>query len=639
MFKYVRWLGLFLPLLFVFTISARAQTGIDATLTQLQTESFPRIRAYLDVHDAQGGFVHGLQATDVRVLEDGYSLPVVDFGEVHPGVQMVIAINPGESFAIRNSLGLSRYDYLLDALVDWAKSRQGSTLDDMSLIATMSPEITHISNSMDLISVLGTYQVDARTVTPSLDTLVRAVDIAADSPPRPGMERTVLYITAPLQGDLAFGLQSITARANQQNVRIYVWWVASPDLFTSQTANLLLELTEQTKGQFFAFSGDEPIPNLENYLEPLRSIYQLTYDSRITSGGTHQLTVEIQHDGLRVETAIRSFDFDLQPPDPALLSPIIEILRQPSPESRGNLRNTNSEDFIPKELDLQVLIDFPDGRTRPLISTGLYVDGALVDENTKPPFDRFTWNLDVYTVTGQHLLQVEASDNLGLTGTSIETLVQVIVDRPSESPFAFLSRQGSLIAVLIVLLSGAVLLLVLVMGGRIRPRALAMPRGIRNRRPKSDPVTQPVPAETKTSRRRLPGWVNRLQWPQRHLAPKAFALLTQLSDTDQASIKPISITVNELTFGRNPNQAMLVLDDPSVEPLHARLVRNEDDTFRLSDEGSVAGTWINYTPVSQEGAPLEHGDLIHFGRVGFRFIQREPRHIRKPVVTIDETQR
>jgi pSer/pThr/pTyr-binding forkhead associated (FHA) protein len=47
--------------------------------------------------------------------------------------------------------------------------------------------------------------------------------------------------------------------------------------------------------------------------------------------------------------------------------------------------------------------------------------------------------------------------------------------------------------------------------------------------------------------------------------------------------------------------------------------------FRLADEGSTAGTWVNYTPVSHEGTRLEHGDLIHFGRVGYRFMLKEPR--------------
>jgi hypothetical protein len=69
------------------------------------------------------------------------------------------------------------------------------------------------------------------------------------------------------------------------------------------------------------------------------------------------------------------------------------------------------------------------------------------------------------------------------------------------------------------------------------------------------------------------------------------------------------------------------------------MVRKEDGQFKLSDEGSVAGTWINYSPVTGEGAALEHGDLIHLGRVGFRFTQREPLRQRKPVVTLEESAR
>ncbi len=75
-----------------------------------------------------------------------------------------------------------------------------------------------------------------------------------------------------------------------------------------------------------------------------------------------------------------------------------------------------------------------------------------------------------------------------------------------------------------------------------------------------------------------------------------------------------------------------VIDDPSIEGLHAQLKREPDGVFRLSDAGSIGGTWVNYTPVSQEGVCLEHGDLIHFGRVGFRFQLRDAKQVRKPVL-------
>jgi hypothetical protein len=83
----------------------------------------------------------------------------------------------------------------------------------------------------------------------------------------------------------------------------------------------------------------------------------------------------------------------------------------------------------------------------------------------------------------------------------------------------------------------------------------------------------------------------------------------------------------------DPSQASVVLDDPSVEGLHARLLREVDGSLRLRDEGSVAGTWVNFLPVAEGGQVLQHGDLIHFGRVGFRFTQRDPVRTVKPVIT------
>jgi pSer/pThr/pTyr-binding forkhead associated (FHA) protein len=92
------------------------------------------------------------------------------------------------------------------------------------------------------------------------------------------------------------------------------------------------------------------------------------------------------------------------------------------------------------------------------------------------------------------------------------------------------------------------------------------------------------------------------------------------------------ISRTEVSFGNDPLLADQIIDDPSIEGLHARLKRGQDEVFRLSDAGSVGGTWVNYAPVSQEGICLQHGDLIHFGRVGFRFQLREPKQVRKPVL-------
>ena len=141
-----------------------------------------------------------------------------------------------------------------------------------------------------------------------------------------------------------------------------------------------------------------------------------------------------------------------------------------------------------------------------------------------------------------------------------------------------------------------------------------------------------------SSSKRLSGWVSRLNWPQRRLTPDADAYLIRVTETlEESTITPIPISSDELTFGRDKNLATLVVNDKSVEALHARLARQADGRFLLADEGSVAGTWVNYAPVSREGVYVENGDLINIGRVGFRFKLRNPHNTRTITITARES--
>ncbi len=641
-------LGLLLTWLLVLWVPAYAQTTARAMLFAPDSNAFPEISLYFDAYNDAGLFLHGLQAGDVRIREDAQAIPVESLVELRPGAQLVIAINPGDSFGIRNSQGATRYDFIAEALVHWAEGRSGSTLDDLSALITAGPVITHFSDTTELISALEAHEFDPNNTEPSIDTLFRAVDIAADPTPRPGMKRAVLFVTSPLEDSASFGLQDLISRANQQGVRVFVWMVASADVFDSPGADQLRGLAEQTGGAFFAFSTDETLPSPEEYFMRLRDVYRVSYISEIVEGGMHELQVNINTGEQQIESEPLILDLDLQPPNPAFISPSVEITRKLPQEAIQNpWEEVNISELTPNEQVLQVLVDFPDGRLRSLVYTRLYIDGKLTAENNEPPFEYFTWDLSEYTQTNIHILQVEALDSLGLTGTSIEIPVEVKVDLPERNLLAVIARQGPVIVALVVLLAGAVLTLVLIVGGRIGPNTLGGALAWRrNRRRKTDPVTQPVPVKDEprlgsgAAGRRLTGWVNRLNWPQRRLSPKPHAYLVRIGESEDTPTEaPIPVTSDELTFGRDKNLAILVVPDGSVEALHARLIRLEDGTFRLADEGSVAGTWINYTPVSSEGAPVEHGDLIHIGRVGFRFKLREPQVARQLTITPQRTPR
>jgi hypothetical protein len=643
---------LWLLLLLVPMAAGRAATQIanSATLINLDASGFPRMNAYLNVRDEQGNFAPGIQADRVAVFENEVPQPLTEFSQLNSGVAFAVVINPGASFAIRDAQGFSRYDHLLGAIDGWAIGQERATLDDLSLFITSGPEIYHLSNPTEWLAILVGHQADYRTAQPSLDVLDRAIDITAGPTPRPGMGRTILFITSPLEGDFELGLQGLASRAKQQGVRIFVWLVASPDAFSSQAVQQLAGMAYETGGSFFTFSGVESIPDLEEYLKPLRSIYQLGYVSKISSAGTHELFVEIYsqrvwQDGIytpndvQTSTVPLTFDLDIQPPNLVFVSPPSVIERKDGYEEAAD-----PLELFPQTQTLEFLIEFPDRLPRSLVSTTLFVDGTPVAQKTEQPFDRFEWDLTGYVESANVVLRVEAVDHLGLIGTSIEMPISISVTRQPRSLISILTNRMYLLVGLVVFLSGLVLFLVLILGGGLRPKVFGFTRGIRVKNTKPirlapqqvDPLIQPAEPKQDQSFRRIPGWINPIYWTQRATTHKVKAYLTCLTEKDRHKmVAPLPMTSDEVSLGRDPLKSMFVLDDPSVDSLHARLQR-EGDRYRILDEGSVAGTWVNYTPVSKEGILLEHGDIVHIGRIGFRFTLRTPAGQLKPVIIPQE---
>jgi pSer/pThr/pTyr-binding forkhead associated (FHA) protein len=105
-----------------------------------------------------------------------------------------------------------------------------------------------------------------------------------------------------------------------------------------------------------------------------------------------------------------------------------------------------------------------------------------------------------------------------------------------------------------------------------------------------------------------------------------------MTDSEGSKPLPISIAADEITFGSDQDLATIVIQDDSVQGLHARLQCMENGIYLLSDQGSIAGTWVNYAQVPTEGQEIRHGDLIHLGRVGYRFKQRDAKNARLLVI-------
>jgi hypothetical protein len=590
---------------------AQGQNTARLSLYALQTSGFPTISAGLDVFDSAGNVVTGLKPDAITLLEDNTARPLTSLQEVKVGVEFALALDPGPTFAYRDANAVTRYDKIVQILKSWATSHSDSLGDDLSLIPTYGTLSAHMTTTGAFSDALAAYLPNLQSVSPSLDTLSRALDTVSESPTTAGMKRTVLFVTSPTSVDAIPTLQNLTERAVGQQVRVNVWVVASTDFFSSSGTTALKDLAIQTGGQYVLFSGVEPLPSLETYLAPLRSTYHLTYTSSILTSGGHILTAQAYLDGETISSAALTFELDIQPPNPILVVPPEQIVRHAPDE-----HTTATTAFLPNQQPIDIIVEFPDGRTRPLVSTTLFVDNQKVAENTAEPFDHFIWDLSNYATSGQHILSVEAVDNLGLSKISLGVPVMVTVVRPKFGLLPFLSRNSPWVALVAILFAGAVLGVILA-GGRIRRRSRPA-----DRESPIDPLTQPVEGEL--------GRHMRLSW--KRPAKQSDAYLERLKDDGQpVSAPPIPVIDPEMTFGSDPLQVTRILDDPSVSPLHARL-QEHDGEYILSDEKSVAGTWVNYEFLT---APrrLQHGDVLHLGRLSYRFMLRKPPERPAPKIT------
>lgn len=649
-FKILFLPGLLMAVILVGFRYAAAQSGTIVWLSPPQIEDYPKITAFLDIHDAAGNFVHGLKESDLSILENNQKIPLDQLAEIRPGVQFVLAFSPGHALSIRDGLGFSRFDYLMSGLSAWKWNQQAAETDDLSLVTVDGPELVHVSNPATLISTLQTYQPNLRNSEPNLEVLSRALQVVDDTLPRAGMERAILFITPLQPAEAGIGLQSLASRASQDGVRIFVWLVTSPDAGSPSETVQLQNLANQTGGSLFTYSGIEEIPDIETYLEPLRYIYSFSYTSVLTSAGTYPLSAEITLPGQTLTSNSQEIVLDIQPPNPIFLSPPPEISRTLLVIDQTNtaIQKETSPQWSPDEQALEVLVEFPDGHPRSIVQTALFVDGTLVQTNTAPPFEKFNWDIRSYTESATHKLQVEVTDNLGLTNKSLEFPVQVSVEQPIHKFKLVLSGRSLLLTGALVVSAGTVLVLVLVLGGRIQPHQPGKPSNTRQKashQPRfkrgssnadGDPVTQPVKLRNEDSVRGSSPWTLRLSRANSRSVTQKFAFLTPVLPGDESHQEaPIPISSDEIIFGRDPLQSTWVIDDPSLDAVHAHLVR-EGNTYRLADAGTLAGTWINYAPISRDGALLENGDLIHMGRARFRFSLRAPGKIRKPVILNQE---
>ena len=597
-------------------ILARAQTSSYAEISAIDTRPFPSVSALVNVFSPNGEFISGLKPSQVTVSEDGEPRPVKSLTKTNVPVQIVVGINPGPALAVRDAEGVPRFTRVVDSLGAWANDQPPSSQDDLSLVSLSGSLISH-GSPKDWFVSLDSFKPDFRTTTPNLQSLAIALDTVNAPAMLPGMQRAILFITPHMDDpDIDKTIAPFIKQAIDTRTRVFVWFVDADNQFDSPSANAFKTLAQQTNGSFFAFSGKESFPNPSDYFATLRSIYSLAYDSGVTTSGDHKLGLEIETADGKITASDQSFQVDVEPPNPIFVSPPLQITLQPPAD------DLYSKELTPSQQAVEILIEFPDGHPRTIKRTALLVDGKVVDENTAKPFEKFIWKLDSYKESGQHEIVAEVEDDLGLSKSSTAAPVNLTVIQPPGGIRGLVGRYRSYIIMGAIALAGILLLGILLSS---RTNIGFFKRRRKKRKQFEDPVTQPViaiaePPTSKPQKSKVPPRKTIFQPKPARMVIHAPAYLTRLTNGGEpASAVPIPLLEKDMTFGTDPVQSKRVLDDPSIAPLHARIKHMEDGSFIIYDHGSIAGTWVNFEPITREGHRLVHGDRIHFGQMAYRF--------------------
>ena len=572
-----------LSLLLVFVLRPTTQIQPFLSISEPDTQAFPTISLMVSVSDNAGRRIPGLLAENFQILEDGLPVDELVVEEVLVGTRQVFVINTAPGLGVRDSHGLTRFDYVRDELLDYWRDPDASLIgvDDLSLLTSDGLLIQHSNAAAELAAALDVMEPTFEGSISGFDLLLLALDFSADPLEASALPSSLVFMTPIIETPRDLPIANAISRASESGTAIYPILFSSDEVLEQPEVEPLRELAEATGGQFLAFDAEGGIGSVADRILDERVQYKVTFSSQANTAGPHSLQLQVTDDDFEASSPPVEYEIDVQPPEVAFIQPPNEIVRETDDPELA------VEEIAPTTFELQILTTFPDGHDRSIERSSLLVDDEVVDVRRQEPFERFEFDLSEFRQSGAHTLKVLVRDSLGLEAETMENPVQILISRPDQGLSALRPAMDSLVAVLAVIVAG----MVLIIGLTTLVRRTPLPE------PAAGVRLNPV------KRARL----------QSTAPPEA--LLIPL----RPSGEPVPLTGVDVVLGRDASLSTVVLDDPSVERMHARLIRQADGDYLLRDQDSIAGSWINYELVPKSGQKLHHGDHIQLGRVEFRF--------------------
>lgn len=589
-----RWVLLTL-LLALFLPRAHGQEEPLMQLVGVDLSSFPTVRITLQTLDAQGG---PADLSDLALTENGAPISELSVDTVPVGADIIFVLDANNGFnEIDDESGLTRGEKSIASIQRFAEQYMDPNgLDTVSIVVPAEGGqegrvlIQGASNMGEIEEAIGGYKPDRLGPTPLNAMMDMALERASEGN-ESGRYQAILLFTDGRRLDQQLSFLQLVAQANDAMVPIY-------SAILGQTADALeianvSRLSDPTRAFFVHLTEPSAVDSIYEIFETQSDLQRVSYRSRQRQSGRNQLNLSL---GPTIVST--SFELMLEGPEVSLLMEDTTIRRA------GTAPDTAVDALQPTSQPFTIAVDWPDGMSRQIENVAVLVDGerrSLNDEWEQNDAGQIQLLWDIRDLQeGSVTLAVEVTDELGYQGRSDQIDVNIVVERPepqegpsrvpteetvSSEPLADDTRWEQFIVPLLLLL---LLVALLIWWDR------------RRRKGETAEVEDVKSAALMDSE---------------HFDSIANARLEPL---DGNATESILIEDANVAVGSDAGSVEIVLNDGSVNRLHAR-IRREERGYWILDEGSFEGTFLNYERLGLAPRKLQDGDVVQFGKVKFRF--------------------
>ena len=439
--------------------------------------------------------------------------------------------------------------------------------------------------------------------TALIDSTVGILEQINSLKPDPDMVAAVVLITDGTDAvSTQFQAGDVPRRAAELGIPIHTIWLNNEDLseFSQQVGqDYLAGVAAGSGGVAARLDNPADLPLIWERIASFRDQARIRYSPEELAPGTFPVEVAlVNNPAIGAEATITIAENT--PMITLDLPPESRSLTLPSVEQPVRLRFTTTVSWL-------------DGVERQLEGAQLVVNGEIVQDipvSTIGQFDAQVSNLTF----GANTIEVVVIDNQGLRASTPPLVLDVAEGSRSVPAELAASGLGRLLGTVLLVVVALVLVTglgILAWRSGVLSRVPArLPRG-RSRRARS-----PAAGATAAPRPPTAGPAH----PEAGAGARAVAYLEVL---ETKSRLPAQIALNSavVRLGRSPVQADVAFEsDITVSRLHANLML-EGNHYRIFDEGSTSGTWVNERQVPDYGTQLLDGDEIHLGAVHLRYRQ------------------